>query len=238
MTDVSVVIAFRDLGCPHRRRSFAYVRTWYEQTGWEIIVEPGDPGREFSRAAAINAAVSRASGRVIIQADPDSILAFPLALVVAALDAGHNPRLVIPHDRYLYLTGQATADLCQTPAADLYASNPGDLPRPGPADCESWGPAGSGNVVVFSRDTWRRAGRFDERFGMWGGDDAAFRYAAEAFTGPTRRLPGDMIHLWHPRLPQSVPGHPGYARQFEILAQYRDAAEAGPQAVRELVNMR
>lgn len=223
--NVSVVIAYRDLGCPHRRRSFAYVRDWYARFSWEVIVDAG--GGPFSRAAASNSAVRRATGRVIIQSDPDSVVPDDQLLQGVEL-AAHADGLVVPHDRYLYLTRAAT---------DVVFTG-GYIRAYGPADCDVHGKDGSGNVTVFSRTTWERAGGFDERFGMWGGDDAAFSYAAAAYCRRLRRVPGDMVHLWHPRLPQSIPGNPGYADQFAILAEYRDAAAIGPAAVRHLVETR
>jgi hypothetical protein len=87
----------------------------------------------------------------------------------------------------------------------------------------------------------------DVRFGFWGprhsgewvthiGDERVGRYATEAFCAPIRRLPGDMVHLWHPRLPESVPGSVGFVEQFTLVAEYRDAAAAG--TVREYVEAR
>lgn len=227
MTDVAVVIAYRDLGCAHRRRSFGWVRDWYR---WALGVEPivwsGEDDDTFSRARGANEAIKRASADVVVQSDPDSVV--PLPQLTAAIDlARAADGLVIPHDRYLYLEPGPTWDVL-TGTRQL-----GEL---GPGDCHDSGPNGVGNVAVFSRETWRVTGGFDERFGMWGGDDAAFAYAAEALVNPLRRLHGDVIHLYHPRLPQSEPGHPGYAAQFEILAAYRDAANLGGHAaVRELV---
>lgn len=226
-TDVSVVIAFRDLGCPYRAASFDWVRNRYASLGVEIVVERGPEGASFSRAGAINRGVERAAGAVIVQTDPDSIV--PLDRLTQAVEAAASrDGLVVPHDRYLYLTPSATSDL-------LAGRDPFTFT---PDDCEEYGPLGWGNTVVFSRSTWSASGALDERFGTWGGDDAAFAYATEAFCGPARRIPGDVVHLWHPRLPQSIPGHPGYAEQFAILAEYRDAAAEGPDAVRKHVSTR
>lgn len=212
-----VVIAYRDLGCPHRRASFEFVHAHYTRLGYPVIVESGDD--TFTRAKAINTAIRRSSADIIIQSDPDSFVA-PDALQ-AAVELAAQPGLVIPHDRYLYLTREATRA--------FYAG------QPNVADYDVTG-EGVGNVTVFSRATWQQAGGLDERFGMWGGDDAAFAYATEAFCGPLRRIPGDMIHLWHPRLPESVPGSPGFVEQFTLVAEYRDAAAAG--TVRQYVEAR
>lgn len=221
----AVVMAYVDLGCPHRRAAYEYVRAWYEAFGLTVVVDHHPRGR----AAGGNAAIARTDAEIIVQADPDSLV--PAGRLVEAMArAGFADGVVIPHDRYLYLREDATARVLDL-GADPMAMTP--------AECEASGINGSGNVVVFSRRTWELAGGFDERFGLWGGDDMAFARAAAAFTGrDTRRVYGDMVHLWHPRQEASIPGNPGYAEQFAIVAQYRDAALIGPQAVRDLVEAR
>lgn len=213
---VEVVIAYHDYGCPHRAASFEFVHAYYTELGFPVTVESGEP---FTRARAINTAVRRSTTDIIIQSDPDSFVA--RESLYEAVNLAESPGLVIPHDRYLYLTQQAT---------EAFLAGRTDV-----TDCDMVG-RGVGNVTVFSRQTWWQAGGFDERFGMWGGDDAAFGYATEAFCGPIRRLPGDMVHLWHPRLPESVPGSIGFVEQFTLVAEYRDAAAAG--TVREYVETR
>ena len=232
-TDVSVVIAYRDMGCEHRRASARYVDAWCAQVAhvldgvWEIIRSKGTTDATFTRASAINNGVRRAAGQVIVQVDPDSLVASPNQIEAALTLARQADGLVLPHNRYLYLGPAATVD--------VLAGRPIDVE---PADCEFYGDNNVGNVTVFSRTTWEAAGGFDERFGLWGGDDGAFAYACDALAGPTRRVDGDVIHLWHPRLPQSDPDHPDYPAQFALLAGYRDAAAVGPDAVRTLVESR
>ncbi len=221
-----VVIAYRDLGCPHRRASFQYVLNYYTTLGLRVTVENGD--ETFTRAKGINTAIRRSSADVIVQSDPDSLV--PSAQLHAAVAmAEAQDGVVIPFHRPLYLNPAATTR--------ILAGDP--LATVGPVDCEWSGEdVGVGNVVVFSRLTWEVSGGFDERFGMWGGDDAAFAYAASAFTSPLRRIDGDMIHLWHPRLPESMPDSSAYVDQFTIVAEYRDAAAESPAAVRAYVGSR
>jgi hypothetical protein len=227
-TDVAVVMAFRDMGCFHRRAAFGFVSAWYQQRGYAVVVEAGADDESFTRASAINAAVRNSDADVIVQSDPDSLVPEKQLREAITLARFHDG-LVIPHTRYLYLSEGVTAAVLTDERL---------LPTLGPADCDDHGRMGSGNVVVFSRRTWEEAGGFDERFGLWGGDDGAFAVAAAAFCRPSRRRPGDMVHLWHPRLPQSVPGHPGYVEQFALVAQYRDAAALGPATVRDLLARR
>jgi hypothetical protein len=224
---VAVVIPWRNLnGCEHRQRAFECVMDFYDDLDYPVIV--ADCPDPFTKPRALNAAISALPPwTVIVQSDPDSYLARVVDYRRAIEAAIAEPGLVIPHDRYLYLTPEVTEEVLR-----------GDRYDVGPDDCEESGGGGRGNVTVFSKETWGQAGRYDERFPVWGGDDVAFSLACEALVGPTRRLPGDLIHLWHPRQPGSIVGSSGYLDQFSLLAQYRDAAAVSRSAVRRLVRSR
>jgi hypothetical protein len=177
----------------------------------------------------LNAAIRRAANvaPVIVQADPDSVLADPNKMD-EAVELTRHGGLVVAHDRYLYLTEQATTAVYNGRRLDTL----------GPADCEVSGAFGVGNVTAYTVATWRAAGGYDERCGLWSADDSIFAYCCDAFGEPTRRAGGDMVHLFHPRLPQSVPGGEGHAAETAIVATYRDAAAVGRHAVRRLVHTR
>lgn len=221
----AVVIAYKDRGDPYRRASFEWTTRYWAALGYPIYVSCPDP---FTRPSAINRAVERADADVILQADPDSFLLLKRAEEALRLAAA-APGLVVPFHEYRYLTAAFSESMMADPAALLTS---------GDAVCEERGPGGVGNVVAFSRETWEAAGRFDERFRWnWGGDDGAFAYAAEALVAPIRRLDGPVYHLWHPRQPESQPGHPVYQEQFALLAAYRDAA-GDPDAIRVILEAR
>ena len=220
------MIAWRDVyRDPYRLRAFEYVRAYYDELELPVVIAGGS-GERFTKTSALNEAIRLLLPEtIIVQSDPDSFLRWTDATQDAVDEASAAPGLVIPHERYLYLGETATRNLFR-----------GDwLREPVDLDCDSHGHAGVGNVTVFSRETWERAGGYDERFGIWGGDDAAFAYACGALVAPQRRLPGDVIHLYHPRHPDSMIGSPGYAAQAAILDQYRDAEAIGTDALRELV---
>jgi hypothetical protein len=228
------VIPWVDRGCPFRRAAFEFTRRYWDSLGdtglrFQVVVSGGP--EPFSRAAAINHGVRDSTADVILQADPDSLV--PIAQALRALErAAETDGLVIAHDRYLYLSEQATGLLYEdTRLASWRLRVPKDY-------CESFGEFGVGNVVAFSRRTWELAGGYDERFGVWGGDDAAFALACGTLAGEQRRVPGDVLHCWHPRLSESVPGHPEYARSMRLLREYHAAADGGPEAMRALIDSR
>lgn len=223
---VSIVCAWKDLGDPHRRHAFEFTRRYWAHhfPGAELVVAAPEP---FTRARGLNEAVRSASHDVIVQADPDSIA--PAVQIVRAIAAARaHDGLVVPYDYYFYLGWLATKRLHEAPLDAL--------PTFTTDDCQQHGMGGAGPLTVFSRRTWEIARGYDERFGLWGGDDSAFAYACDAFCEtPTRRIDGPMLHSYHPRLPQSIPGGDGYVEQFTLLAEYRDAATISRQAVRDHV---
>jgi hypothetical protein len=241
--NVAVVIPWVDRGCPHRAQAYRFVREYWR--AWAVryttpsvfatVSVAAWNAEPFSRAAAINRGVlgmTAWDADVILQSDPDSIVS-PQAALEAVLQA-LEPGLVVAFDRYRYLTADSTEKVLRGgPVADSWPEGSFDYL---PADDE--GAGGVGNVVAFSRHTWETAGGYDERFGTWGADDGAFALAAGTLTGPLRRVPGDCLHLWHPRLAQSVPGHPEYDRSMALVHQYHAAAESGPDAMRALIASR
>lgn len=221
--DISIVSAWKDMGDPARLASYRWTRDYWRRVfpDAELVEAAPEP---FTRAAGLNAAIRKASHDLILQADPDTIV--PDAQAHTALQlAAEADGLVVPYDRYLYLDKAATQSLHAGYALDYFSER----------DCEDFGKNGAGPVTAFSRRTWETVGGYDERFGLWGGDDAAFQYACAAYIGPERRVEGPALHSWHPRLPESVPGGEGYVAGFALLAEYRDAAAEGPDAVKFMV---
>ncbi len=76
--------------------------------------------------------------------------------------------------------------------------------------------SGSHGCVAIRRDCWQRVGGLDPAFGMAGYEDLAFNTVCEAFW-PSRRVAGDLYHLWHPRGWDADP-----EREAANLARYRE----------------
>jgi hypothetical protein len=248
---VVVVMAYHEFpgeGQVPRRESMHAVDGFYRSLGLPVVIEsrsriPGLDGKvgRFTRARAINAGVRRAraaGATIIVQSDPDSLVSEAQLATAIEVVRSYGLGLVVPFTRYCYLTAQWSRVAIRN-LPGKHVPNGWGVTGGMALYCDEMGSGGVGNVTVFNVDTWVAARGLDERFPLWGGDDVVFAHSCEAMTGvPTRRVEGDMFHLWHPRLPQSVPGHPLYAQQFSIVAEYRDAVRHGPDAIRELVEAR
>lgn len=53
---------------------------------------------------------------------------------------------------------------------------------------------------IMPREAFITVGGMDERFRGWGGEDRAFLMALDHLWGPHQNLPGQILHLWHPRI--------------------------------------
>lgn len=226
MTGISIVCAYADLGDTDRQRAYEFTRSYWRHhfPDAELVSACPEP---FTRAAGLNAAVKAAAHDLIVQADPDTIT--PAGQIRRAIQlAIDSDGLIAPFSDYLYLNRDATAR--------LHACSLDSLPAFTEDECQFSGYGGCGPVTVYTRATWEKARGYDERFGIWGGDDSAFMYACEAFTDvPLRRVFGPALHSFHERLPQSDPKTYEYREQFALLSPYRDAAAASRQHVRQLV---
>ena len=58
----------------------------------------------------------------------------------------------------------------------------------------------TGGINVFSSDTFRKVGGFDEVFVNWGAEDDAFHIKCKRLVGPIERTDVDveLLHVWHP----------------------------------------
>lgn len=235
--DFSIVCAWKDLGDPYRRVSHDWTRRYWRTVFPDAELVEGSP-RPFTRARGLNWAVERARHNLILQADPDTIVPVEQAVEAIRL-AGEAAGLVVPYDQFLYLRREATAQLQTWPRWEETGGGWAPLAQAfGPGDCDDFGEGGAGPVTAYSKWTWQMAGGYDERFGLWGGDDSAFAIACGNLVAPWRRIAGPALHSWHPRLPMSIPGNREYARQQAILNEYLDADKQGPDAVRALVKSR
>ena len=212
----AVTIPYRPNGQPERERNYRQVSAHFERR-WPVI--PADSGHEpFNRSASRNTAVAAArSYDAIVICDADFLP--PLEACEAALEAAsRDGRLHQPFTEALYLTEPETASYL---ASGILPARSGD-------DL-------TGGCYVISPESWLEVGGMDERFKGWGGEDDAFRIAAETLLGPRIHHQGVMPHLYHPPVPAF--GTPEHTANLALLRRYVRATN-NPDAIRAIINER
>ena len=215
----TVILVPRRAGIPERDAIWAWCRRRWEETMPETpIVEGHHDDGPFNRSAAINLASRLADkgGRwdhaVIVDADvfidPDRVR----EAIVLAERTGH----VVWAFGWWAGTTKAAADrivageldpddLVAEVSALHAAGEPNELGHtPVPVVTPDWlekiNPVSWSCCFVVPRAAFDRLGGFDERFAGWGWEDMAFQSASCGLIGH-ERLPGAVLHLWHPRAP-------------------------------------
>ena len=183
------------------------------RTRWEAlfpdwpIYEGASPEGPFQRAAAINDAARRADrdGRwdVAVIIDADVLLPKP-NVAEAVRRASKTGKVTWAHRRWRQINREVTERLTGPHGERNAIGHLGGLTVPEwTTDIDlivekttafSWS-----CCIAIRRDAWDRIGGFDERFIGWGHEDGAFM-ASAALIG-WDRLEGDVLNLWHPRVP-------------------------------------
>lgn len=170
------------------------------------IYEGVSPEGPFNRSAAINHAAAQAGQwDVALVIDADVMLPQGNVQKAVAL-SGKTGKVVWAHRRWRGMSEEATERLTRNdPAYEEAALGEGGITTPEfTADIdlliEKTTPFSWSCCMAIRRDGWDRLGGFDERFAGWGFEDGATASAAMGLIG-FDRIEGDVLNLWHPRLP-------------------------------------
>jgi hypothetical protein len=194
---LSVIVAFRDdTPDQHRTRLWDFVRAKVERELPEAEIVVGTDGSTpFNKCVALNRAAAQARGDVLYILDADSWV--DVGAVREAVGLIESGLARVKPWRVKLKLGALDTEwvLAHGPSWD------GELPPDHRRRLEirsSYQPA---PPLLVARHAYQAVGGMDERFDKgWGGEDGAFWLALKAFFGPPTVLPGDSIHLYHPRL--------------------------------------
>lgn len=215
----TVILVPRRAGIPERDRAWAWCRARWEATLPEFPIYEGhhDAG-PFNRSAAINLAARLADeggpwGQAVIV---DADIFIDAQRVRQAVDvAARTGRVAWAFGWWAGLTqaasealvaGDMDPDALVNELSALHAAGTpnslGHVPVPDrlPGACEKVNPVSWSCCFVVPRPAFDRLGGFDERFAGWGWEDMAFQSAVVGLIGH-ERVPGAVLHLWHPRHP-------------------------------------
>jgi hypothetical protein len=157
----------------YRRRNYERVRAHLEELDWPIVggvslVDPFSPSQARNNGAAM---LPASTVDVLYFNDADSVVELDQIRAAVALAAA-APGLVFAFEHYVRTNedGRPT----------MYVPN-----------------SGSSGAVAISRACFDEVGGYDERFVGWGYEDLAFAFECSK-RWPVRRVPGQLVHLWHP----------------------------------------
>ena len=179
---VEVVIPFAS-DDPYRVKALQTIRDFYrdEFPDWPILY--ASSSLPFNRAAAVNAAVRASPAEIVVLNDADTLA--PAEQIREAVRlAEEAPGFVWAYTLYLRLSRTVTEE--SRDWRDALTA---------PAE---WGMVGAGSqgASAVRRDWFLNLGGLDERFAGWGYEDLEFNWRADA-TDTSRRVPGELRHLWH-----------------------------------------
>lgn len=187
MTDVSVLIPWRDSGDTNRQINLVKTVDWLEDLGYPIYLCPdGKTEGPFNRSAAYNYGLRNFPADVYVFHEADMLIELSqIQQAISAADAGIG--LVIPFRRYRYLNEDASRIVINGfPPKDAYHEWVMDHGR------------AVGAVGVASHESMKWVGGWDESLMGHGYDDRCMVVAFETACGSVRYVDGDGVHLWHP----------------------------------------
>ena len=225
----AVVLAYRDIGCPHRQAACAYV---LEHVWKSYDIHVCDSGQQpFSRAGSFNQGALQSDADVLVFADAD-VVPEEAAIENAIRHAYVLGTTAYPYREYIRLGATATLVLEteHSQATDM-------MVRADPRWAE-WKQMNSvGGVFVVRRDLYLEAGGCDPRFVGWGFEDVAWSAVSATLLGDHVREDGSLLHLWHPWDPHSGPAEKTgaerevYAANVSLCDRYT-AAIGNAEAIR------
>jgi len=204
---ISIIIPFRkSKKYPRQERNFEFVKKYWrcQLPGAEIIVGH-DPERHktFSKSVAINRAVRRSHGDILVIVDADGYIT-PQAVLHCAAEIrqarAEGLRLWFVPYRQFYRLTEAASDriLASDPCGPFQQTCP-----PNPDDVQNTSGSGRGHwygalIQIMPREAFDCFGGWDKRFRGWGGEDHSAMRACDTMYWRHKTLPGCVFHLWHP----------------------------------------
>lgn len=199
---ISILIPFSSTD-PIRTHNFKWiVEYWKNELPEAEVIVGRSAGEVFCKGEALNNAVRKARGKVLVIMDADAYIGGDIIDRCAdrILEELDNHLWYVPY-RHLYrLTDYATRLITNS-----NPERPIRLPSPPPdeyiennRDKSKYGHRYGAMCMMFPREAFDILGCFDERFKGWGGEDVALLRALDTLYGKHKTTNNDILHLWHP----------------------------------------
>jgi hypothetical protein len=199
---ISLIIPFSSKNKVRKNTLKWLLEYWKSSLPEAQIVLGHSRGKVFCKGEALNDAMKRARGKVIVIMDADAYIEGKFITYCAdrILDSAPHHLWYVPY-RHLYrLTREVSSMiLASSPYAPLRMPCP-----PPPEFVESnghksrYGHRYGAMCMIFPREAYDTLGCFDERFRGWGGEDVALLRALDTLYGKHKTTKNAIFHLWHP----------------------------------------
>lgn len=253
---ISIIIPFRaPTHADERIRNLDWLKLYWKAQlpGAEIVIgDDPDLDLPFSKSVAINRAVAKSKGDVLVLVDADGYLTAESVLHCAAeiresRKRGHK-LWFIPYRKFYRLTDEATLRLLNSNPKDphVFPDDMSDLYIKGTdPNIAHWHGA---LIQILPREAFYVVGGWDERFRGWGGEDQAAMRATDVLYALHKTLPVKVLHLWHPMLSKDGKaeligwkeriweGQDSPVANSKLCSRYYQAYRKGAKVMRELVD--
>ncbi len=199
---ISLLIPF-STNDPYRQINFEWLQEYWrhELPHAEIVI--GECRSEiFCKAEALNDAVAKSTGKVLVILDADAYLDGKNIEECAdrILENLHNRLWYVPYRRLYRLNMGATMMVTESNpkhpfrfrhhVPDRYIENAGHTIH--------YGHRYGAMCMIFHRKAHKIIGGFDEQFRGWGGEDVCLLRALDTVYGKHKTLNKNIFHFWHP----------------------------------------
>lgn len=241
---ISLIIPFSSKNLLRRATFKWLLEYWRHELPDAEIVIGHSKSRVFNKGRALNQAVRKSHGNVLVIIDADAYMSGKVIERCAdrIIEELHNHLWYVPY-RHLYRLNKwiTKAIVRSDPRHPLRLYSP-------PPDCflddnghkSSYGHRYAAMIVIIPREAYDVLGCFDERFQGWGGEDIAFLRALDTLYGKHKSTDNDIYHLWHEFIGNNYQsrawvGQTGGGANNELANRY-NRATGNPEQMRELVD--
>lgn len=199
---ISLIIPFSSKDKTRIKNFKWLLEYWKHELPEAEIVVGRSKTKVFSKGKALNDAVRRSTGRVLVILDADAYMEGRVIRYCAdrILEELKYHLWYVPY-RHLYrLTKKITHVILSSDP-----ENPIRIPNPVPPGFitnkgheSQYGHRFGAMCMIFPREAYDLLGCFDERFRGWGSEDVALLRALDTLYGKHKTVDENIFHLWHP----------------------------------------
>lgn len=244
---ISLIVPFRaNRHAPARAASWHWLQEyWSHELPDAELVIGHSPHGVFSKTRAINQAVARSTGRILVMMDSDcyingSVIQHCADRIEEAQAIGQR-LWFIPFRRLYRITRQTTRHILSSrPDHPLRLTDPPRRHQYTSSFAYGRGHWYGAMIQIMPREGFETVGCMDPRFRGWGGEDIAFVRAMDTLYAKHKTTDNQVLHLWHPNIGSSNldkmwGGQSSHTANNALAGRY-NAATGDRAAMRRLVD--